>query len=425
MSFDINKPNYKVQNRLSYYLAKYHINGTLVGFEPLTNQLLLCEVSNAELDRVSRYGATMQKSCRYDLRKLAENNENDLPSTANWLYELYLEDADGSLVDVPVAIRNVDASGEAPNEGSDEADWVLTRRFFLIDTVTGIPSEGRTGDNYLNRAAPEIVRYAKSVTLRVNLDASGGGGREETIYTPLLKINYRSRKVIDIEDHPLTTVNFLAEYSMNTDSFWSTQSGFWVFAWILGACVLGARLVVFCLQGNLGDADSSAKWQYGFFKMITDGMDIFSNIFFWYLFAITCYWYTFFKWQENVFILLPPLNTYDENYMPFDKLFACITSFKLASVFFKIIVDQCNFDVFLIDWERPKCKYINNSGKLNVGQNGWRQIFLMNEFCELQVSKLISIEFTLLMFVFLFEGMGLRYWATHDPDVVNYDTNSP
>jgi hypothetical protein len=49
----------------------------------------------------------------------------------------------------------------------------------------------------------------------------------------------------------------------------------------------------------------------------------------------------------------------------------------------------------------------------------------MNEFCELQVYKCISIEFTLLMYLFLFEGFGLKNWSTHDPDVLYHETNSP
>lgn len=49
----------------------------------------------------------------------------------------------------------------------------------------------------------------------------------------------------------------------------------------------------------------------------------------------------------------------------------------------------------------------------------------MNEFCELQLSKLISVELTLLIYIFLFEGIGFKYWATHDPDVNYVETDSP
>lgn len=126
-----------------------------------------------------------------------------------------------------------------------------------------------------------------------------------------------------------------------------------------------------------------------------------------------------------MYLLLPPLDTHTENYYPFDCLFAVVASFKLVSIAYKIIFEQSSFDVFMIDWERPKCRYYDSNNNLALGQNGWRQIFLMNEFCELQLSKLIGIEFTLLIYIFLFEGIGFKHWATHDPDVTYEDTNSP
>ena len=38
---------------------------------------------------------------------------------------------------------------------------------------------------------------------------------------------------------------------------------------------------------------------------------------------------------------------------------------------------------------------------------------------------MISIELTLLIYIFLFEGIGFKHWATHDPDVRYEATNSP
>jgi hypothetical protein len=46
VSFDISKPEYQVYNKLQYYLARYSLNGTFMGFEPLKRQLLLCDVSS-------------------------------------------------------------------------------------------------------------------------------------------------------------------------------------------------------------------------------------------------------------------------------------------------------------------------------------------------------------------------------------------
>ena len=57
--------------------------------------------------------------------------------------------------------------------------------------------------------------------------------------------------------------------------------------------------------------------------------------------------------------------------------------------------------------------------------NGWRAIFLVNELAELQTYRLIRTDFTLFVYILLMEGVGLRYWTTHDPDLKIHDTNSP
>lgn len=129
-------------------------------------------MSNEDLGRISRYGTTIQNSCQFDLQRLL--SKDNLPETANYFYELYLEDSDGALVDVPVAIQNYEADG-SPNASSDEADWQLTRRFFLFDTLSGI-RETNGNEGFKTRMQPEVVRYPKEITLRVTLDDSRSMG---------------------------------------------------------------------------------------------------------------------------------------------------------------------------------------------------------------------------------------------------------
>jgi hypothetical protein len=49
-------------------------------------------------------------SCTFDLEKLISNIENDLPKTANFFYDLFLEDYNGDLIDVPVLVSNLKTS---------------------------------------------------------------------------------------------------------------------------------------------------------------------------------------------------------------------------------------------------------------------------------------------------------------------------
>ena len=57
--------------------------------------------------------------------------------------------------------------------------------------------------------------------------------------------------------------------------------------------------------------------------------------------------------------------------------------------------------------------------------NAWRYLFLVNELNELQTTKLINTELNFFLYGLLMEGVGLKYWITHDPDLNLSDNNSP
>jgi len=112
--------------------------------------------------------------------------------------------------------------------------------------------------------------------------------------------------------------------------------------------------------------------------------DYFSYFNFWFLFGLTAYWFVFFKLEERVFLLLPALNTYETNYKPFIILFGLVACTKLVAILYKIIT-QAEFDVFLIDWERPK-RSKSEGDKVqpaHLVNYAWRRIFVMNELNEL------------------------------------------
>ena len=99
-------------------------------------------------------------------------------------FELYLKDYDDSLIDVPILIENVGSqAGGQPNRVSDKNAWILTRRFFLIDTISGIEL------NQYPEGLPDIVRYPLKIWIEVSLDEEN----EEMINVPYLRIDYRER----------------------------------------------------------------------------------------------------------------------------------------------------------------------------------------------------------------------------------------
>ena len=148
---------------------------------------------------------------------------------------------------------------------------------------------------------------------------------------------------------------------------------------------------------------------------------------------MTGYWFIFFKLQERVYCFLPDMNSFYVNYQPYDILFGLVCSSKLVFVAFKIYFEQSSYDIFLIDWERPKFQehQFNDGEKTDTYSrskfdvNAWRSLFLLNELNELQTYKLISTDFTLLMYALLMEGFGMKYWCSYSPTLEVHDYSSP
>jgi meckelin len=92
------------------------------------------------------------------------------------------------------------------------------------------------------------------------------------------------------------------------------------------------------------------------------GIDVFSSIFFWFLVILSGYWFVFFKLQERVYVLMPSITSVTtDNYIAFNVVFGLVFGFKLLTIVYKIVFEQCSFDIFLVDWEKPK-KRTSNDG---------------------------------------------------------------
>jgi meckelin len=87
-------------NMLEYWVAKYTVDGTFLGFEELNDQLFLCPTTSATFGKNFRqFGTNFQNSCLYDLSNLLTEEDTIF-------YELFLKDSDGTFWDVPVKIVN-------------------------------------------------------------------------------------------------------------------------------------------------------------------------------------------------------------------------------------------------------------------------------------------------------------------------------
>jgi hypothetical protein len=228
--------------------------------------------------------------CTFDLEKLIMNMD-DLPKTANFFYDLFLEDYNGDLIDVPILINNLKtATGNQPNEGRNPEDidsWVLTRRFFMFDTLTGINEEGDIN----------VIRYAKEVVLQISLDPNED--KNEMIYVPYLFIDYKERtrdEILRDDLTALTTVAFKTEYIMDEEYYRRELKTTGIIC-IVVLCLtwLLHTYCRYCARPSLGANVAGAEVCFKFVQSFIKAVDLFSTLFFWFLIYQTGNWFVFFK----------------------------------------------------------------------------------------------------------------------------------
>ncbi len=54
----------------TFYLGRYMMNGTFVGFEVLKNQLNLCPFNYEDIQKMLKFGSVTENTCDFDLFKL-------------------------------------------------------------------------------------------------------------------------------------------------------------------------------------------------------------------------------------------------------------------------------------------------------------------------------------------------------------------
>lgn len=199
---------------------------------------------------------------------------------------------------------------------------------------------------------------------------------------------------------------------METGASIGAVRGVFIFAMVLFGIMAIIQLTVWNFLPQLSD-DVTARCQYFIVKIFIVAISTFSQILFWFLVIVSGYYFIFFKWQQQVYLLLPKVDHFSSLYYSFDVVFGLVTSTKLVWLIYKIYFEQCSFDMFLIDWEKPKTEKIRKANDLGQrkGVNAWRSLLLLNELNELQIYKIISTEFTLITYAFFMDGIGFRYFS--------------
>ncbi|XP_072459653.1 meckelin isoform X2 [Notamacropus eugenii] len=359
--------NFKGQSqnlKLKFVAASYDVRGNFLEWRTLEGGLLqLCPDTVIRLNAAYNFGTTYQQSCEIPISKILTD------FTSPVFYDVYLEytneNQEQHLWAVPVLNQNLQHNEIFVNQDSSSAKWLLTRRLFLVDTLSG--RENDLGSR------PRVIRIASKLRISISLIPNTNSGN---IYPPLITVAYQDVEIQDPESQSVR-VSFSVIYEMNQEEA-HTQT----------------NTVMKFLMYYAGDL---------------------ANVFFIIATGTGLYWLIFFKAQTAVSVLLP-MSGQEENFVIY---VGCAFALKSLQFLHKFVF-QISIDVFLIDWERPKgkvLKAVEGEGGLRsaaVPVSIWRTYFVAKEWNEIQTLRKLNPLFQVLSVLFFLEVVGFKNLALMD-----------
>ena len=207
-------------NQFQYYVAKYNINGTFLGMDPLTTEFEFCSKSYDDGVRYRSFGNTIIQNCYINLAQYLLRNYTMI------FYELYLFDPVQQIyIDIPIMIDNIENplstdTSTRMNNSSDPINWILVRRFFTIDNLSGIKSVG----GYIGGQTADIIRFPKLFKFITMLQTTS----QPKIMVPYVEIFYKARQADILAVAPNTFITFTSEFRMDISGFNNTAKGIFI-----------------------------------------------------------------------------------------------------------------------------------------------------------------------------------------------------
>ncbi|XP_075776499.1 meckelin isoform X2 [Pelodiscus sinensis] len=384
--------------KLQLIAASYDAEGNFLKWQNLEGGVLqLCPDTLTRLNAVYIFGTTYQQSCTISVSKMLMDFANPI------FYDVYLEYHDDNsgqqyLWAVPILNLNLQYNEMSVNQGSNMNNWLLTRRMFLVDSLSG-------QENDLGKQ-PRIIRIASKITISIRLVPNTQRG---TIYPPLITVAYKD-VLVQNPDTQSVMVSFSVNYEMNqSEAQIQTDIALGVLG---GLAVLWSLLKTAGWKRRIGSPIIDLQTVLKFFLFYAGDL---ANVFFIITVGTGLYWLIFFKAQQFVSVLLP-LHSQEEDFVTY---VGCAFALKALQFLHKLF-SQLTVDVFFIDWERPKGKVL----KAIEGEGGiksaaapvsiWRTYFIANEWNEIQTVRKINPLFQVLAVLFFLEVVGFSNLALMD-----------
>ncbi|XP_043835009.1 meckelin isoform X2 [Dromiciops gliroides] len=381
--------SFKGQNqnmKLRFVAASYDVRGNFLEWKTLEGGLLqLCPDTVTRLNAAYNFGTTYQQNCEIPISKILTD------FTSPVFYDVYLEytseNQEQHLWAIPILNLNLRYNEIFVNQDSSSAKWLLTRRLFLVDTLSG--RENDLGSR------PRIIRIASKLTMSICLVPNTKSGN---IYPPLITVAYRDVEIQD-PDRQSVMVSFSVRYEMNQEEA-HTQTNI-ALGVLGGLAVLWSLLKTAGWKRRIGSPMIDLQTVMKFLVYYAGDL---ANVFFIITMGTGLYWLIFFKAQKAVSVLLPMLGQ-EESFVTY---VGCAFALKTLQFLHKL-VSQVTIDIFLIDWERPKgkvLKAVEGEGGLRsaaVPVSIWRTYFVANEWNEIQTVRKINPLLQVLTVLFFLE----------------------
>lgn len=404
------------QEELQFVAATYDLRGNWKGFWLLQGQVNLCRLPNTEFAKFMQAGDTRRVACQrsWPWYVVAEPTE---------FYELFVVNPrNGSdLIPVPVIVdyshdrfQPTDMhdpwmmrAGSSIGGGTPTADG-LRRRFYAYDNVGGLPGGAVAAEE---RPSYLAALWSVSIVLGSFDDAN------HRLHTPLVVLQYATKDTSSLKvDLPAnyTSVSSLPELPLSTDSadrgssFSAETKSFFLAD---GNPVSRGVKVTLIVMSSLCFVSAWVR-TYGWMRRRQNHvLDIDAVIRFvvylcnhisntYTLVVAVSTWYILVSFKSQSWLDIPI--HFSEVYINAMLYTAVVT--KAVAVAY-CLVEQCNADYFVIDWERSKGQLLRENKVVPVSM--WRSTFLSNELNELQGLRYWHPLLTIgIVFLFL---IGLRY----------------
>ncbi|XP_039733059.1 meckelin isoform X1 [Pteropus medius] len=392
--------SFKGQNqntKMKFVAASYDVKGNFLKWQTLEGGVLqLCPDTEIRLNAAYSFGTTYQQNCEISISNILTNFPTPI------FYDVYLEYNDENqhqyIWAVPVLNLNLQHNKIFVNQDSNSGKWLLTRRIFLVDALSG--RENDLGSQ------PRLIRIATQISLSIHLVPNTKNGN---IYPPLITIAYSD---IDIKDPNSQSVkiSFSVKYEMDQgEAHVQTDIALGVLG---GLAVLSSLLKTAGWKRRIGSPMIDLQTVMKFLVYYAGDL---ANVFFIITVGTGLYWLIFFKAQKSVSVLLP-MRAQEERFVTY---VGCAFALK-ALQFLHKLTSQITIDIFFIDWERPKGKVL----KAVEGEGGvrsatipvsiWRTYFVANEWNEIQTVRKINPLFQVLIVLFFLEVVGFKNLALMD-----------